>query len=157
MMALFFKITKGIVLWTIVVLAGLALTRCAVGQVKDSFQTPTSVFINEQEAIDIAVENCSIFRLQAQEDPYNIRAELTTFHRAQQLLSSNNLSSSRSPESMIWLVAMDGTWLLCGPPPTEGETPVPLPTLHHCSVIIDASTGELVELTSMRPDNWESD
>ena len=41
----------------------------------------------------------------------------------------------------IWLITLDGTWIVNGPPQLPGITPPPLAPLHHLVIVLDAATG----------------
>lgn len=129
-----------------IVIVALFLVGCSKGPYKP-FPTPTIASMSEQEAIDIAIYHCDLGHLQAQESPHNIQADLTTLDNALRILADDNYHG-RDPELMVWLITMEGTWLLFGPPPVAGTpTPEP-PQFHHCAVIITATTGELISVSN---------
>ncbi len=128
------------------VIVALFLVGCSTNSYNLTL-TPGIAFIGEQEAIDIAVYHCDLGHLQAQESPNNVQADLTTLDNAIEILGDNNYGG-REPELMVWLITMDGSWLLFGPPPEAGTpTPAP-PQFHHCAVIISATRGELISVSN---------
>ena len=125
------------------------VTLFLVGCSKGSYNlppTPTIASISEQEAIDLAIYHCDLGHLQAQESPYNVQVDLITLDDALRILTDDNYGG-REPELMVWLITMEGTWLLSGPPPVGTPTSEPS-QFHHCAVIITATTGELISVSN---------
>ena len=80
--------------------------------------------------------------------PENIQAELTTLAIAtKRLMGSDSVGAGYSPDVIVWLITMDGTWTDEFPRPTDMPTPEPY---HHYGVILNASTGEHIS-TSTHP------
>lgn len=104
--------------------------------------------LSRQDAIDIAIQSCLRFHLKAQEPPHNIQAMLTTLRRANDLLSSEDEYYGREPRLAAWLVTLEGTWRLYGPPPEDDQTPgIPI-YLYNCTVLMDAEDGEVISVSN---------
>ncbi|HKZ79068.1 MAG TPA: hypothetical protein VI793_19205 [Anaerolineales bacterium] len=134
----------------IIVFMVLSLASCSTASKEQRTSTP-SPFISQQEAIDIALEISSMSQPEisgALTKPENIQAELTTLIVAtKRLMGSDSIGAGYSPDMMVWLITMDGTWTDEFPRPTDIPTPEPY---HHYGVILNASTGEHIS-TSARP------
>ena len=97
-----------------------------------------SANIPEKEAIEFGKRECMIEG--SNMDPFNIQTELLTWEKANQKLGGTDLGET--PKStMTWLVSMDGSFLVYGPPAPEGSPNKPI-DFPHCSVILDAKTGQ---------------
>lgn len=96
--------------------------------------------ITQQDAMEIAVEIASVSIPEfgaSQVAPSNIRAEKMTLAEAAERLhsSSQNTFSEESPDMQVWLVSMDGIWLL---PDVPGIRQKPY---RHLSIVMDANAG----------------
>ena len=154
----------------IVTLMAISLSSCSAAPIvveptptvpPPATTAPTAVVvgaISEQAAIAAALKYATLgdgHLMPAQESPGNIHAELVPADQARDQLDAYGLSSN-SGESLngaIWLITLDGTWTVNGPPqptPAGGITPSPLAPLHHLVVVLDAGTGA-VRIVSGRP------
>jgi hypothetical protein len=95
--------------------------------------------IGREQAIGLAELYCmQINNSPNQENPSHIQAFHLIKSQAMRRLNVDQESASSSP---VWLVSMDGSWEHeGGPVPPSTNTP-PL-IFHHCTVIINAITGE---------------
>jgi hypothetical protein len=119
------------------------LTACSPGAGKPA-STPAG-FISEQEAVEQAQLGCEQAHSPPEEPPQNIEAELLT---CREVDAQTSFSGCRDepPDLKAWFVSMDGLWFHEGPPGEEGaNSPIPF---RHCSVLMDAETGRLMELQS---------
>ena len=109
---------------------------------------PTAVAgaaISEQDAIAAALKNATDGHIIPVQEPTNIHAELVPADKIRDHgLSSNSAESSNGA---FWLISMDGTWQVNGPPPLPGITPSPLDPLRHLIVVLDAGTGAVVSVS----------
>lgn len=74
--------------------------------------------------------------------PGNFTAERMTFAEAENRISQTSSANAQDPERRVWLVTMDGEWYAGMAAP---GTPLTQHALHHFSVILDASTGDVIE------------
>jgi hypothetical protein len=88
----------------------------------------------------------------AQEPPKNIQAKLVPADQArdQSVAYGVSMNAADSFTSAIWLITLDGTWALNGPPQLPGITPSPLEPLHHLVIVLDADTAA-VRFVSGKP------
>ena len=109
--------------------------------------------ISEQQARDIALKASNSDHLKALEAPSNVRTELLTLETAKERIGQNgDYSERQTPDMKVWLVTMEGTWAISGPPtpisggpPTpEGSTQTPQATFHQYTIMLDAMTGEII-------------
>ena len=101
--------------------------------------------ISEQDAIAAALKNATDGHIIPVQEPTNIHAELVPADKIRDHgLSSNSAESSNGA---FWLISMDGTWQVNGPPPLPGITPSPLDDLRHMIVVLNASTGALISVS----------
>ena len=109
---------------------------------------PTAVAgaaISEQAAIAAALKYAPDGHIIPAQEPTNIHAELVPADKIRDHGLSSNLPESSN--GAFWLISMDGTWQVNGPPPLPGITPSPLDPLHHLIVVLDAGTGALVSVS----------
>lgn len=130
-----------------VVLPALLLVLAACSHIEDSpIYTAIHGSISGHRAIELAKEDCSIETI-PQENPYNITAEFTTCKNIGLRMPR---ACDRQPDNLkVWLVSMDGTWFISGPPPESGTPVAPL-TVKHCKALINAQTGEIISSSSSR-------
>ncbi len=117
--------------------------------------TVAAAVISEQAAIAAALKYATLgdgHISSAQEPPRNIHAELLPLDQARDQLIAYGWSSNSAESSnvAIWLITLDGTWTVNGPPQLPGITPSPLAPLHQLVVALDAGTGA-VRFISGRP------
>ena len=86
--------------------------------------------ISKHIAIQEAINECDSFHLRAEEEPFSIQAQVDVYGG-----------------TVVLIVAMEGKWSLSGgPPPAEGQ-PDPGPVyFDQCTVIINAFTGDFLQL-----------
>lgn len=98
-------------------------------------------FVGPAQAQAIALKQCSSFRLTSLEAPEVRSTEWLTVEQAE----AQSLSlGPHEPNSMVWVIILEGRWQLeGGPPPPEGAAPIPNPIFQRCIVVLDARTGEL--------------
>jgi hypothetical protein len=82
----------------------------------------------------------------AQEPTTNIQAKLVSAAQSRDELVAAGVSRNAADASQgaVWVITMDGTWSLTGPPPLISDdkiTPSPLEPLHHLVMVLDAGTG----------------
>jgi hypothetical protein len=106
--------------------------------------TTASGFIGQQQAIALARDYCHDKAI-PQGTPKVTAASLVTMEDAKGLGVEN--LSGREPGMMVWVIKMDGLWLLYGPP-SEGGTPSAPIELRLAMVVIDARTGEMVSINA---------
>ncbi|MEP7189740.1 MAG: hypothetical protein ABI901_11180, partial [Roseiflexaceae bacterium] len=112
---------------------------------------PTAVagaVISEQEAIAAALRygtNGDGHISQAQEPPRSTHAQLMLADKDRDQLVAYGVSrnAADSLHGAIWLITLDGTWSLNGPPQLPGTTAPLLEPLHHLIVVLDAGTGSV--------------
>lgn len=115
----------------------LLLVGCSI--INSGLPTPTvSPFITKHQAIDIALRISRTPRIEELATPTNLLADLTSYGKAIERVSDSYIQPGYSPDSMVWLITMDGVWTAGSPgyPPPE-----PRPIAHHLTIIIDAKTG----------------
>ncbi len=120
-------------------------------------ETPTMVTaITREKAIELAMGWCLGPHLVLVGEPENVRARLMSLRQAIELTKTlgNANTSSRSLDSRVWLVEMDGLFQLQGGPLPTG-TPIgwtgtaapphtPQPFRGSCTVILDADSGKMI-------------
>ena len=113
--------------------------------------TPTlATAISQDKAIELAIGGCRIPHLVLVGDPENIRTQLMSLGQADQLTRTINETNSYSQpvDTWVWLVKMDGLLQIVGGPPQRqdetAEPPTPPPFWGTCTVIVDASTGDVI-------------
>jgi hypothetical protein len=99
---------------------------------------------SREQAIGLAEFYCAVTHSPPKQNPSNIEADLMTEKAALSRLHSQDTGFSNKT---VWLVSMDGMWEHEPPPAGPDETSVPI-LFKHCSVIIDARTGEMESLTN---------
>jgi photosystem II stability/assembly factor-like uncharacterized protein len=102
--------------------------------------------ISEQDAIAAALRygtNGDGHIGPAQEPPRSTHAQLLLADKDRDQLVANGVSSNAadSLHGAVWLITLDGTWALNGPPPLSGTAAPVLEPLHHLVVVLDAGTG----------------
>jgi hypothetical protein len=104
------------------------------------------VAISEQAATAAALKYASLGdgRISpGQESPKIIVAKLLTADQArdQSMAYGVSMNAADSFTSAIWLITLDGTWVLNVPPQLLGGTPLPSEPLHHLVIVLDADTA----------------
>ena len=129
----------------LVLLTVLLFSGCSKGS------TTTNERISEQEAVDAALQSAAMSRPElsgSQVTPSNVHAEQMTLSEAVKRIDENNsVATGYSPDTLVWLVTMDGIWLDEFPRPTDLPTPEPY---QHLILIIDATSGLEIE-SAARP------
>lgn len=93
--------------------------------------------IRREQAIQNAIQACNPgYGLQPMEQPTAFEAELTTWGRA------DNYKQNPDPERPVWVVRMEGRWLLVGGPVPVDQSNAEPSYWNECTIIIDARTGE---------------
>jgi hypothetical protein len=110
---------------------------------------------NEQAAIAVALKYATSgdgHISPAQEPPKNIQAKLVPADQArdQSVAYGVSMNAADSFTGAIWLITLDGTWALNGPPQLPGTISPPLEPLHHLVIVLDAGTGA-VKFISGKP------
>ena len=106
--------------------------------------------LTQEEAIEIAVKIVSMSMPEvsgSQVAPSNIVAEKMTVKKLAKQLNLNhpyNVLSEESPDTLVWLVSMDGLWF---PANVPGVIQKPF---HHLFIVIDAKTGSEI-FRNMQP------
>ncbi len=112
--------------------------------------------ITRVKAIELAIGWCRVPHLVLVGEPENIRARLMSLRQAIDLTKSlgNANTFSRSLDSRVWLVELDGLFQLQGGPVpiatligSTGTAAAPLtpqPFRGSCAVILDADSGEMI-------------
>ena len=101
--------------------------------------------ISEQAAIAAALKYATDGHIIPAQEPTNIHAELVPADKIRDHGLSSNLPESSN--GAFWLISMDGTWQVNGPPPLPGITPSPFDPLRHLIVVLDAGTGAVVSVS----------
>jgi hypothetical protein len=110
---------------------------------------PTAVIgaaISEQAAIAAALRygtNGDGHISPAQEPPRSSHAQLVLADKDRDQLVASGVSSNAadSLHGAVWLITLDGTWALNGPPPLPGTAAPLLEPVHHLVIVLDAGTG----------------
>lgn len=95
-------------------------------------------FFGEAQARELAVKRCDEPRLQQVQPPTNIRAEFMTVDAAMRRGLQN---IAPAPNQMVWLVTLEGTWMINGGPAFIDNPNRPPLIFHRCIVVLDAKTG----------------
>lgn len=108
-----------------------------------------SPFIGEKQARDLALQASNNGHLSVLQPPERVRAELITLAAARERFGASlGNRNALTPDTMVWVIEMEGAWEINGGPlPPLGTTPTPQ-TFHHCTVVLDAGTGEEISLTA---------
>ncbi len=127
----------------IVIMALIPLMLVGCSMVKNRQPTPTvSTTISQEEAIEIAVQIALQGGVEINPPsikPYNARAELANLSEALKSLTGNDaIPVGENPNTLVWMVTMDGLWTSGFPHPPGTPT---LEPYQHFTVLIDASTG----------------
>ena len=101
------------------------------------------LYISKEEAIEYAKREC--MREGSNMDPYNIEAEFLTWKKANNRLEHPDIGGDPG-NTRTWLVSMDGSFLIYGPPPPDGSPNEPI-DFPHCFIILDAKTGKAMRHT----------
>jgi hypothetical protein len=102
--------------------------------------------ISREQAIGLADLYCAEAHSPPKQYLSNIEADLMSEKVALARLHSQDTNfSSKS----VWLVSMDGLWEHEPPPAGPNTSSVPI-LFKHCSVIMDARTGDMESLTNLR-------
>ncbi len=114
--------------------------------------TPPPAYLSKEEATIRAVEVASTDEFHFTgtiEEPTNVRAELLPFEEAITNLQAQGFQSPSAadllPETMVWVITMEGRWPKNFPPLQDGE-PTREP-YRHLAVILDAETGDRLDLS----------
>ena len=123
-----YQVSVPIVLITVSLLAALLFWLRKIDQ---------PVLINQEQAIQNAIQACPGIGLQPVEEPTEFKTELTTYGKA-----SNDPFGPPDTETPVWVVTMKGRWqLTSGPLPDPNSDPGPF-YWDECTIIIDAQTGK---------------
>lgn len=148
--------TKRIVRIAVIALSASLLIGCTRSQ----HQTPEPItttpsphlYLSEEEATNRAVEVASTDEFHFTGtivEPTNVQAELMTFEDAVSYLQAQGFqrpnAPEASPETMVWVVTMEGQWPVNFPPLREGE-PMREP-YRHLAVTLEAETGDPLDLS----------
>lgn len=99
--------------------------------------TKRLVLIGQEQAIQNATQACdSGYGLKPMEQPTKVEAELTTWGKA------DNYKYNPDPERPVWVVRMEGHWLLVGGPVPADPANVEPSYFNECTIIIDGRTGK---------------
>lgn len=151
----------------IAILMALVLSSCSVAPIAiaptpivpgSATTAPTAVAgaaISEQAAIAAALKFATLgdgHILPGQESPKIIEAKLLPADQArdQSVAYGVSMNAADSFTSAIWLITLDGTWALNGPPQLPGITPPPSEPLHQLVIVLDAGTAA-VRFVSGKP------
>ena len=81
-----------------------------------------------------------------QEKPHNINSKLLVCGDVEEQTGWNACNIHFYPQDLsVLYVSMEGQWLIYGPPNADGTNSEPI-LLTHCSVIMDAITGEPISV-----------
>jgi hypothetical protein len=100
--------------------------------------------ISREQAIGLAELYCAFANSLPKVEPSNIEANLMTEKEASSRLESQNIDFSNKS---VWLVSMEGLWEHEPPPVGPNETSAPL-QFTRCRVMIEAKSGEMINLTN---------
>jgi hypothetical protein len=113
---------------------------------------PPPSYLSKEEATIRAVEVASTDEFHFTgtiEEPTNVRAELLPFEEAVTNLQAQGFQSPSAadllPETMVWIVTMEGRWPRNFPPLQDGE-PAREP-YRRLAVILEAETGDRLDLS----------
>lgn len=90
-----------------------------------------------------------------------VRGRIMTYEEARLILDGPNATRPKySPERSVWLIVTRGQWLLHIPgahgDPAHGAPPIPAHDIlienHYAGVILDATTGTVLERSGMNPE-----
>jgi len=98
-------------------------------------------YINENTAVENAKNYCDLYNLDQKEIPHKFSAELVTCADMNGQMRQNSCGRW---DQKVWSVKMDGLWILYGPLGEDG-TNHPI-ELIRCNVLMDAKTGENIEM-----------
>jgi hypothetical protein len=101
-----------------------------------------SQFIDKQAAIELAQNYCVQSNAYPQKEPHNINSKLLVCGDLEEQTGWNACNTRHALQGLkVWYVSMEGQWLIYGPPNANGTNSAPIP-FTHCSVLMDAITGE---------------
>jgi hypothetical protein len=128
-------------LWqSLILLTILLLSGCTASPVADIGMS------QQQAAMDTGLKIASMSRPEmsgSQVAPTNVQAEQMTLAKAIKRVRENgDVATGYTPDTLVWLVTMDGVWLDEFPRPAGSLTPQPY---RHILIIIDAKTGLEIE------------
>jgi energy-coupling factor transport system permease protein len=106
--------------------------------------TTPLVSIDRDKAIELAIRQCGVSYDEQLAAPYNIQARRVSLGKAYKLLEMETTYERRSLSTPMWLVSMEGSWLLYAP---NGEEVGPVST---CSVILERRASEAQTITTNR-------
>jgi energy-coupling factor transport system permease protein len=109
--------------------------------------TPPLVSIGRDNAIKLAIQECGTAYDEELAPPQNVQAHRVSLGKAYELLGMDPTYEERSLSISVWLVSMEGSWLLEGPPSSSGSQPSTPNIFHTCSVIL-AVHGEAGTIVS---------
>ena len=99
-------------------------------------------FIDKQAAIELAQNYCAQSNADPREEPRNINSKLLVCGDVEEQTGWNACNMRLHLQGLkVWYVSMEGHWLIYGPPNADGTNSAPIPVTH-CSVLMDAITGE---------------
>lgn len=97
--------------------------------------SPLLISINRNEAIDLAIRQCGASYDGEVTSPHNINARRISLGKAYESLEMETTYEYRSLNTPVWLVWMEGEWLLEGPKPDPQAELANV--VHTCSVILE--------------------
>jgi hypothetical protein len=115
-----------------------------------TFPTLMDKTISQENAIEIAVHICSDGKISTNEPITNIHGEITTFEDVMKRFEEENYDAHFTHQSdiLVWLISMDGTFVVSRPPdPNSNQLPTPV-VLSHCAIAINAKNGSPIYETA---------
>ena len=104
-------------------------------------------FVSNNFAVQNAIRECDSFHLKAEAQPFNIRSRINTYEGAFDITEASGSTSLNNSKLPVWIIDLDGRWLLFGgPPPEDGQPDLGPQYFDHCTVIINAFTGHTLSL-----------
>ncbi len=98
-------------------------------------------FVGEARARELASKGCNSFRLEEVQPPTQIRVEWMTADAAKK---RGLVNLSAEPNTLVWFANLEGTWQISGGPAFVDNPNRPPFIFHHCIVVLDGKTGDVL-------------
>ena len=98
-------------------------------------------FVGEARARELAGKGCNSFRLEQLQPPTQVHVEWMTADAAKK---RGLVNFSAEPNMLVWYATLDGTWQISGGPAFIDNPNLPPFIFHHCVVVLDGKTGDVL-------------
>ncbi len=107
----------------------------------------SGLLISRQFAKQNAIRRCDSFRLIAEEQPFNIHIQISTYGGALKISPVSGEVNFFDAILPVWVVDLDGKWRLSGgPAQVEGQPELEPRHFDHCTVFVNVFTGQAFHL-----------